>query len=219
MPAQSVMETGQHALLQDRVEVDEHVPADEEIEARNRGVADEVVDAEDDGAPKLFPHRVAAAFLDEPLGQQSLRDGLHLLARVMAPARIRDRPLVDVGAEDANLLGGERRTHRVGEDHRGRERLLTRRTSRAPDADLFALRLLRKHPRDRLRRQLLPDLGVAEKGRDLDQHPADERVELAGIAVEQGGVFPHRALAALLHAPLDAPEQRAAFVIAKVEVT
>jgi hypothetical protein len=215
---QRIVEPGKHPLLQRGVEVDEDVAADEEIEPGDGRIADQVVDPEYDAAAQFLAHRVRVSLLDEPLRQGFLRDGFHLVARVLPLARVGDRLLVHVGAEDLDVLVAERGAHRLGQGHPGGERLLAGCAAGAPDADLLARALLREHLRDGFAGEVLPCFRIPEEGSDLDEYRAEQRIELGRLAIEERAVLAHRALLAILHAPLDAPQQLRALVIAEVEV-
>ncbi len=86
------------------VQVDQQVAAADQVEPRERRIAQHVLAGEQDGVAQCFTDAVAAVLARKVLGQPGLAHVVGNAGGVQAGTRHRDGALVDVGAEQLELV-------------------------------------------------------------------------------------------------------------------
>ena len=211
-----IVEAADGTGLQRDAEIDQHVAAGDQIELREWRILEHAVHREHAHLAN-FPHRtVESAVLDEPFGAAFRR---HAGQRRLAIARHpcgRDRPLVDVGAEDLRLRRGCLPVHQLFEHDRQGIDLLPAGTAGDPDADRVGRALAGQDFRQHRFLHGMEGGGIAKELGDTHQQVAEQPVDLLRLALHQLDQASHRGDALGVHAAQDAARQRRSLVAAEI---
>ena len=215
-----VVEEGDQALLDRRLQVDQQVPAGEDVDPGERRVREQVLRGEDHHPPDLLSDPVPGVVPDEEPGEALLadvgRDGLGVPADP-GPVDGVDIEVGGVDLERAPLLRREDR-ERLAEDDGQRVGLLAGRAAGDPGAERGAVRggpyELREHPVP----ERVPDGGVAEEAGHADQELPEEQVTLGRVLLQKPDIVHDPVELVDGHAPVDPPVDHGLLVQGEVVV-
>jgi hypothetical protein len=214
--AQREMHQADDPLLRLRLQVDHQVAAGDDIEPRERRVAQKVVRGEDNQFAQRLVNLVGAVELGEeppaPLGAERFEGRLGIDALAGDPEALR----LAVGGEDLQVERLARRVGLLRHQHREGVCLLARGAARDPHADRRAIVALGGERRQHAGDQRLPCLGVAQEAGDGDHQVAGERGRLGRLGAQELDIILERIDPSQSHAPVDAPGERAALVLAEI---
>ncbi len=206
------------AFLEFGREVDEHIAAEFEVDAREGRALAEVVLAEDGQHADLLLDLVIAVLRGEIAFDEVGRQIDERRRRVNPPPGERDRVVVQVGGEDADVEGGQLLPEHIAEQDRQRVRLLARRAARRPEAQLIVVL-----PRvfDQRRQDALPqvgeEIGVAEELGHFDQEAADQPLVFVRVPLQEADIVGQSDGAGGDHPPLQPPHDRRRLVTVEVD--
>ena len=202
---QGVVEQRHHPLLHAGLEVDEHVPAADQVHAAERRIPGQVVPREDAHVADGLEDLVAAVPLAEEPAQAFGRDVLCAVRQVASRARLLERALGQIGAEDLEGWARLQLACRLEQADHERVDLLAGGATRHPHPHGRSLRPVPHQARQELLAQHFIGGGVAEEGRDRDEAVFVERSDLVRVAFEVARVLLQRLDVGERHAPRDPP--------------
>ena len=126
------MEAGQDAVLEVAGEIDEGVATDQQIDVRQRRILRDVVTSEDAPATEVAPEPVGLAFPAEILLEEAGRDVLEIIDAVQGVPGGAQCLLVHVGRVDLDVEVTGAVAEVLGQQDRGRKRLLSGRATHRP---------------------------------------------------------------------------------------
>ena len=216
--AQRKVKQPNDALLHLGLQVNHHVAATDEFHAGKRGVGKQVLQTKH--------HRFAQRLVDlvalllghfgEIAAQPGRGDVRRNAGGVAPPAAHFQGFAAGVGGKYLHRAGFAGQAQAVQHQHGQGVGLFAGGAARHPDANGFVVVFAGHQRRNHVGFQRFPGFGVAEEFGHANEQVAKQRVHLAGVALEQGGVVGVAQHAVHAHAALNAPAQRAAFVARKV---
>ena len=147
-----------------------------------------------------------------PLGAKRFERCLMIDAVAREPEAFR----LAVGGEDLQVERLPRRVGLLGHQHCEGIGLLARGAARDPHADRRAIVALGDERRQHAGDKRLPCLRVAQKAGDADHQVLDQRRRLGWLGTQEPDILLQRVDPFQPHAPVDAPGERAALVVAEI---
>ena len=212
-----LMEDGEQAPPQHRLEIDHHVAAADQVQLAEGRIGKDVVGGKNDHPAHFLADLVLIVLLDEEFGQPVRGDVVDDVLRKQPAARLFDGPAVHVGGKDLDIPADLHLLHHFPEQDGDGIGLLAGGAACAPYTDGFILGGPLHDLVDGVVLELFKKGGVPEKVGHADEDLLHQSVHLVGRVpqeprkIGQGGGVGHQ------HPPLDPPQDGGALVVGEVD--